>query len=303
MNIAYSGCIDKGFKEGLMQIIGDSGHFKSLFSLLAAKAYMEAYKDSICVFYDSEFGSRKSYFESIGIDTTRVIHKPISNIEEFKFDIMSTIESTKKGDKVFFLVDSIGSLASKKEMEDAIDANSKDDMKRPKELNSFFRTVTPHLMIKKLPLVVINHAYQTMEFIPKTVLGGGKKSKFASDVIWEITKAQEKEAGEFAGFRFTINIHKSRFVNEKEKFPVTVLKGRGLQKYYGMHEIAEELGFIEKTKKGRSIAWKYPNDDVIYDASESNEDFFWNKILNDVKFKEAVSHRYSLESSPLIVKE
>src|SRR5690606_20064726 len=126
---------------GLLLVAGPSKHFKSSISLVMAAAYMKKYSDAVLMFYDSEFGSPKSYFQAFGIDTNRVLHTPITNIEELKFDIMGQLEQIQRGDKVIFLIDSIGNLASKKEVEDALNEKSVADMSRAKQLKSLFRMI------------------------------------------------------------------------------------------------------------------------------------------------------------------
>jgi hypothetical protein len=60
INIALSGKLDGGLTPGLTVWAGPSKHFKTSFSLLMARAYMEKYKDAIMLFYVSEFGTPQS---------------------------------------------------------------------------------------------------------------------------------------------------------------------------------------------------------------------------------------------------
>jgi len=173
LNVALSGKIDGGFASGLTMWAGVSKMFKTGFSLLMAKAYMDKYPDAVLMFYDSEFGSPQSYFNSFGIDLEKVLHVPIMDIEQLKFDIMQQITNIERGDKIIILIDSIGNLASKKEVEDALDGKSVADMSRAKQIKSLFRMVTPHLSIKDIPMVVVNHTYKTMELYAKDIVGGG----------------------------------------------------------------------------------------------------------------------------------
>ena len=59
-----------------------------------AKAYMDEHEDAVLLFYDSEFGSPQSYFEQFDIDTKRVLHTPITNVEELKFDLIRQDSTT-----------------------------------------------------------------------------------------------------------------------------------------------------------------------------------------------------------------
>jgi len=173
LNIALSGSLDGGLTPGLTMWAGPSKHFKTAFSLMMAKAYLDKYKDAVLLFYDSEFGTPQSYFESFGIDMERVLHTPLTNVEQLKFDVMRQLEGIERGDHVIILIDSIGNLASKKEVEDAMDGKSVADMSRAKQIKSLFRMITPHLTLKDIPMVVVNHTYKTLELYSKDVVGGG----------------------------------------------------------------------------------------------------------------------------------
>ena len=160
VNVALSGNLDGGLTPGLTMWAGPSKHFKTAFSLLMAKSYMDKYSESVLLFYDSEFGTPQSYFDTFGIDAERVIHTPLTDIEQLKFDIMKQLEGIDRGDRVMIIIDSIGNLASKKEVEDALEGKSVADMSRAKQVKSLFRMVTPHLNLKDIPMVFVNHTYK-----------------------------------------------------------------------------------------------------------------------------------------------
>jgi RecA/RadA recombinase len=173
INVALSGDLNGGLTPGLTMWAGPSKHFKSAFSLLMAKSYLDKYKDSALLFYDSEFGTPRSYFDSFKIDMDRVLHSPITDIEQLKFDIMNQITNLERGDRLIIVIDSIGNLASKKEVEDALEQKSAADMTRAKQMKSLFRMVTPHLTLKNIPMIVVNHTYKEIGLYPKDIVGGG----------------------------------------------------------------------------------------------------------------------------------
>jgi RecA/RadA recombinase len=173
VNVALSGSIDGGLTSGLTVLAGPSKHFKTSFALLMAGAYLKKHKDACLMFYDSEFGSPQQYFESFGIDTNRVLHIPIKNIEELKFDIVNQLEQMERKDKVIIVIDSVGNLASKKELEDAMNEKSVADMTRAKALKGLFRMVTPYLTMKNICLLAINHTYLEIGLFPKSIVSGG----------------------------------------------------------------------------------------------------------------------------------
>ena len=86
-------------------------------------------------------------------------------------------------------VDSIGNLASKKEMEDAIDGKSVQDMSRAKQIKSFFRIITPYINLLNVPFIGINHTYQTTDFIPTQVMASGQGPLLSANTFSSIITA------------------------------------------------------------------------------------------------------------------
>ena len=169
VNVAFSGDLDGGFTPGLTMWAGPSKHFKTAFSLLMAKAYQEKYPESVILFYDSEFGTPQNYFTSFGIDMERVVHTPVTDVEQLKFDVMNQLQNIERGDRVMIVIDSIGNLASKKEVEDALEQKSVGDMTRAKQIKSLFRMVTPHLTLKDIPMVVVIIPTKKLVCFPRTL--------------------------------------------------------------------------------------------------------------------------------------
>jgi hypothetical protein len=208
INVALSGSVNGGMSPGLLVIAGPSKHFKTAFTMLLGAAYLKKYKDAVMLFYNSEFGTPPAYFDSMNIDKDRVVHTPITNIEQLKFDIVAQLEEISANDKVIVVIDSIGNLASKKEVEDAGEQKSVADMSRAKAFKSFWRIVTPHLALKDIPCVAVNHTYQTMELYSRAVVSGGTGIYYSANDIWIVGRQQEKEGTEVVGWNFVINIDK-----------------------------------------------------------------------------------------------
>jgi len=296
VNVALSGSLDGGLTPGLTMFAGPSKHFKTAFALLMASAYLRKYSDAVVLFYDSEFGTPQKYFETFGIDTDRVLHTPITDVEELKHDIMNQMQNISKGERVIIILDSIGNLASKKEIEDSIEGKSVADMTRAKQMKSLFRMITPHLTIKDIPMIVVNHTYKEIGMFPKDIVGGGTGSYYSADTIWILGRQQEKTGTEITGYNFIINIEKSRYVREKSKIPITVSFDGGIQKYSGLLDIALEGSFVVKPANGWYAKVDQDSGEVLnkvrFDDTQTKE--FWSDILTSEKFKEYVRIRYEI---------
>lgn len=305
VNVALSGRVDGGLVPGLLMLAGPSKHFKSAFALLMAAAYQKKYKDSVILFYDSEFGTPQSYFDSFGIDTARVIHTPITDVEELKFDIMKQLDNIEKKDRVCIIIDSIGNLASKKEVDDAMDGKSVADMSRAKQMKSLFRMVTPHLNLKDIPLIAVNHTYKEIGLYPKDIVSGGTGAYYSSDAIWIIGRQQEKDGTEIAGYHFVINVEKSRHVREKSKIPITVTFEGGIAKWSGLLDVAEKGGYIRKPKVGWYEAIDPSTGEVLTDklmrAKEiTSSGDFWKMMFEKTDLASYIEKRYTMTTNSLV---
>ena len=310
VNIAFCGSLDGGLLPGLTVLAGASKSFKTLLGLYCMKAYLNKYKDSVAILYDSEYGVTPDYLESFDIDINRVIHVPIEDVEQLKFDATKRLNEIDKGDKVFIMIDSIGNLASRKEVEDAENEKSVADMSRAKQLKSLFRIITPKLTGKDIPLVAINHTYKEIGMFPKDVVSGGTGIMYSANQVFIITKAQEKEGTELAGWKFTINIEKSRYVKEKSKLPFTVRYDSGIQKWSSLFELALESGHLTKANQGWYNMVNMDTGEIIEPKRrakdvESDDEFFEGLIV-DPGFKAFIERRFklnNLEKEPIDVRE
>lgn len=296
VNVALSGSLKGGLQGGITEIAGPSKHFKSFLALLLIRSFFNKHSDGVCLFYDAEFGAPKPYFTTFGIDMKRVLHSPITDVEQLKHDIMTQLKDLKRDEPVIILLDSIGQLASKKEVDDTLEGKNVADMSRAKAIKSLFRMITPHLKMKDIPMIVVNHTYKEIGMYPKDIVGGGTGPTFASDTIWIVGRQQEKVESETTGFHFILNAEKSRYVKEKSKFPVTVMFDKGIERYSGLLENAIEAGFVEKPSPG----WYCKVDQKTKERggkvreSETKNDEFWGDILINEVFDEFLRKKFAV---------
>ena len=298
LNVALSGRVDGGLTSGLTVLAGPSKHFKTSFALKMAGAFLDANPEAVMLFYDSEFGSPQSYFTNFGIDTDRVLHVPVMNVEELKFDLIGQLENLDKKDKVIIVIDSVGNLASKKELEDAINEKSVADMSRAKALKGLFRMTTPYLTMKSIPLIAINHTYKEIGLFPKDIVSGGTGIYYSADNIWILGRRQNKTGTEVTGYDFIINVEKSRFVKEKSKIPISVSWDGGIERYSGLLDVALAGGFVVKpsngwyqlvdTESGEVVGSKVRQKDTL-------EPDFWSPLLASQKFLDFIQNQYSID--------
>jgi RecA/RadA recombinase len=290
INVALSGRLDGGLTPGLTMWAGPSKHFKTAFSLLMAKSYLDKYPDAALLFYDSEFGTPQSYFDSFGIDTNRVLHTPLTDIEQLKIDLMQQLNQVERGDHLIVVVDSIGNLASIKEVNDALDGKTVGDMSRAKA-------------VKDIPMVVVNHTYMEIGMFPKAIVGGGTGSYYSADNIFVLGRQQEKTGTEVTGYNFIINVEKSRYVKEKSKIPVSVSFDGGISRWSGLLDVALDGGFVVKPSNGwysKVDATTGEIEDKKYREKETDTKDFWMSLITSKKFQDYVKDQYQIASGAIM---
>lgn len=121
---------------------------------------------------------------------------------------------------------------------------------------------------------------------------------YAANTAFIVSKSQEKDGDELAGWNFTLNTEKSRFVKQKQKFPYTVLYKGGIQKFSGIFELALETGFIKTEKQGWYLTYDPKTKEMDPKAKRKsaileNEEYM-TYLCQDESFKKAVESRYKL---------
>ena len=298
INVALSGKVDGGLSPGLTVLAGPSKHFKTSFALIMASAYLKAYPDAVILFYDSEFGSPQSYFEQFDIDPSRVLHTPITNVEELKFDLIGQLEGITRGDKVCIVIDSVGNLASKKELEDAINEKSVADMSRAKALKGLFRMCTPYLNMKNIPMIAVNHTYKEIGLFPKDIVSGGTGIYYSADNIWILGRQQDKVGTEIQGYHFIINVEKSRYVREKSKIPISVSWEGGVQRWSGLLDVALTGGYVIKPSNGWYQKVNKSTGEMLegkYREKETLNEEFWKPVFETTDFADYLARSYMIK--------
>lgn len=272
-----------------------------------ASSFLKKYKDGIVLFYDSEFGTPQDYFNTFNIPFESVIHTPITDIEELKFDLMQQMKGLERKDQVMIIIDSIGNLASKKEVDDALDGKSVADMTRAKQLKSLFRMITPHLTLKDVPMVVINHTYKEIGLYPKDIVGGGTGSYYGSDNIWILGRQQDKDDKEIKGYHFVINVEKSRYVKEKSKIPITISYEGGINRWSGLLDVALDGGYIVKPKAGWYATVNQETGEVNTPSMRAGDIIdnkeFWLKMFQETDFAKHIESKYKMAMTSILNEE
>lgn len=248
----------------LSKSILNGGLAKNRFTILAGptqtgKSYIclnvvrNAQKDGYNVIYiDTEFAIENSDFDMFGIDTSDpnkfmlIRSNKVENLKIFLAQLLNELKKLKeKGEdvsKTIIVIDSIGALASNKEIEDALKGDNKQDMSRAKAIKSMLRIIIDDLGYLGIPLLATNHIYLTQDLFPQAVQNGGEALNYLASVIVFLSKAklEDKDKDDMStgsmGSVITALARKNRMAKPKKiKFEIDHAKGcnpfMGLEKF------------------------------------------------------------------------
>ena len=257
-NALISGSIFGGFSANkITAIAGESSTGKTFFSLAVVRNFLDSNPDAIVLYFDTESAITKSLLDSRNIDTNRVVVLNVVTIEEFRTKALQSVDKYLKVPEderppMMFVLDSLGMLSTEKEITDALADKNVRDMTKSQLVKGAFRMLTLKLGQAKVPLIVTNHTYDVIgSYVPTKEMGGGSGLKYAASTIIYLTKSKEKDGKEIIGNIIKAKTAKSRLSKENQQVEIRLFYDeRGLDKYYGLLELAAEAG-IWKHAAGR----------------------------------------------------
>ena len=274
-NALVSGDIYRGIPSNkITALAGESATGKTFFALGMVQKFLEDNPEGNVVYFESESALTQEMLEERGIDTSRILLVPVTTIEEFRtqaVNIIDGFEKGKKGDeKLFFVLDSLGMLSTIKETEDIGSGKNVRDMTKAQVIKGTFRVLTLKLGKVGIPMIVTNHTYDVIgSMFPQKEMGGGSGLKYAASSIIYLSKKKEKDGTEIIGNIIHCKNHKSRLTVENKMVDVRLTYDKGLDRYYGLLELAEKYNVFKKI----STRYELPDGSKQYGKT----------ILNDPK--------------------
>ena len=256
LNAAMSGSLYGGIPNNkVTAFAGESATGKTFFVLSAVKQFLEANPTGGVVYYDTEAAVTREMMESRGIDPSRVIIAEPQTIQQFKTHALKMLDAyiqrdDKKGSAppMMMVLDSLGLLSTNKELEDSTDGKDVRDMTKSQVIKATFRVLTLKLAKAKVPMLVTNHVYEVIgSYVPTKEMGGGTGLKYAASSIVMLGKKKEKDGKEQIGNIIKVRMHKSRFTKENCQVELLLDFQKGLHKWYGLLEFAEQHGLVERS--------------------------------------------------------
>ena len=289
LNALLSGSIYGGLPSNkITALAGESATGKTYFLMGIVKSFLDKDPKAGVIYFESESAITKSMVVDRGIDSKRMVVFPVTTVQEFRTQALKVLDgylAQNESDRkpLFLCLDSLGMLSTTKEVEDTADGKETRDMTRAQVLKASFRVLTLKLGRAKVPLVVTNHTYDVVgSMFPQKEMGGGSGLKYAASSIIYLSKRKEKDGTEVVGNIIHCKNHKSRLTVENRMVDVRLTYDKGLDRYYGLLELAEKYEIFKKV----STRFELP------DGSKQ----FGKTILNDPEtyFTEDIMHKLNI---------
>jgi RecA/RadA recombinase len=309
LNGQLSGSLYGGIPDNKIVVFaGLEGVGKTYFVLSLVKHFLDTHPTGGVMFFESESAISRQMLEDRGIDTKRVIVVPVSTIQEWRTQALKILAKYKsvsedKRQPMIYCLDSLGMLSTTKEMEDSESGSEKTDMTRARLIKATFRTLTLKLGVLGVPFIITNHTYETQGLFAKKVQSGGSGVRYANSMTVMLGKSKEKEGDEVVGALIRSKLDKGRITKEQTVVTIKLYFDRGLDKYYGLLDLAEKYGIAEKVKAKKEKDGKEPKvagfliggqqatEKTIYAHPEK---YFTGEVMADLEIAAGKEFKYGI---------
>ena len=284
LNAVLSGSLFGGVPDNkVTAFAGESATGKTYFVLGVVRSFLEKHPKGAVVYYDTEAAVTKQMMEERGIDTNRVIIAEPDTIQKFKTHALKLLDAYEQKEEaarppMMFVLDSLGMLSTSKEMEDSLEGKDTRDMTKAQIIKAAFRVLTLKLAKVRIPMLVTNHVYELVgSYVPTKELGGGTGLKYAASTIAMLSKRKEKDGTDVVGNIVKIKMYKSRLSKENSQAEVLLTYAKGLDRYYGLLELAEKYGVFKKV----STRYQLPDGTTAFgkNINEEPEKYYTEEVM------------------------
>ena len=296
-NALLSGSIYGGIPSNkILALAGESATGKTFFLMGIVKNFLDSNPNAQVVYFESESAITSQMVLDRGIDPERITIAPVTTVQQFRTDAIKTLDyymATDESERppLFLCLDSLGMLSTTKEVEDTADGKETRDMTRAQVLKAAFRVLTLKLGRAKVPMVVTNHTYDVVgSMFPQKEMGGGSGLKYAASSIIYLSKKKDKDGTEVVGNIIHCKNQKSRLTVENKMVDVRLSYDKGLDRYYGLLELAEKAGVFNKF----STRYELPDGSKQFGKTILNnpETYFTDDVMKQIDEMAGKEFRY-----------
>jgi RecA/RadA recombinase len=288
LNAALSGSLYGGVPNNkVTAFAGESSTGKTFFVIGVVKRFLDDNPTGGVIYFDTEAAVTRDMMKQRGVDTSRVVVSEPETIQKFRHTALQMLDNYEKTDlknrpPMLMVLDSLGQLSSSKELEDSMAGSETRDMTKAATFKATFRVLGLKLAKTNVALLVTNHVYDLVgSYIPMKEMAGGSGLKYTASTICMLSKKKEKDGTEVVGNIIKVKMAKSRFTKENKEVSVLLTYDKGLDRYYGLLELAEKYNIIKKV----STRYELPNGDKVFgkNINENPKKYFTKEIIDQLE--------------------
>jgi len=164
-------------------------------------------------------------------------------------------------------------------------------MTKAQLIKATFRVLNLKLAKVNVPLIITNHVYDVIgSYVPMKEMGGGSGLKYTASQIVFLSKKKDKDGKDVVGNIIRCRMIKSRFTKENKDVEVKLNYDTGLDRYYGLLDLAEKYEIIKKV----STRYELPDGRKVFGKQINNnpEEYFTEDILHQLDIAAGVEFKY-----------
>lgn len=265
LNALVSGHLRGGFPEARMSLLAaESSTGKTYIALQTAALAQKAGKQ--IVIFDSEFAIDHEFATNLGLDTSKIIYFPVKTIEQCKnavYKFLSNVFDLGLMGQFFIIIDSLGAMISEmdyKRMEK--NSSSKDMGSYSQSMKALIKACNNLAGQTQTTIICTNHIYDDPSAMFTQLvkpMPGGKIVRYLPTTIVQLSannvkaKDSDRKIDEEAvgGSHGEVGIEvrglgvKNRICKPFNQAYMYISFENGLSKYYGLMDLALELGALK----------------------------------------------------------
>jgi len=320
LNSILSGSLYGGVPKGRITIFAGEAQCGKTFIL--NKILAKAQKAGMTpVIFDTEVAIEKEGAENVGLDVSNVKYVPVDTVENCRNQIMAFLDGVEEEPglhgKFIISIDSLGNLASSKEIADAEANKGAMDMGlRAKQLKSMMRIITYKAAVTGTTIICSNHTYADPGALHPTLVkqqAGGSGPMYMASLLVQMAAKKERtdvandndealsESRNYSGVTLRMLTVKNRFIPAFLQAEAYLNFKTGLEKYSGLKSIAVSHGIIQQNGSTYSMGDKK----LGYYKNWRNDEETWNSILPKLESSINEKYRYgqSLDKTAILEQE
>lgn len=297
LNALLSGSIYGGLPNNkITAIAGEESTGKSFLALGIVKHFLDSNKKGSVIYFDTESAITLDMLSERDIDSKRVLLVEPDTVQSFRTKALKVLDMYEKQKEdsrgpMLMVLDSLGMLSTTKEMEDTSEGKETRDMTKAAVIKATFRVLTLRLARAKVPMIVTNHTYDAVgSYVPTKIMSGGSGLKYSASTIIMLSKSKDRDGTDIVGNLIKARLTKSRISKENSLAVMKLSYKTGLDKYYGLLELAEKHGIIKKV----TTRYEMPDGSKVF-GKAINEDpqrYFTKELMAQIEEAAGKEYKY-----------